>query len=531
LLEPRKSKQIYHHGESEEKEMAKKAVIIGSGINGMATAALLAADGYEVTVTEQLDRPGGVARTVKEDGFLFDMGPTWYLMPEAYERFFGFFGKKPSDYYTLKDLAPSYKMWFSGSETATVVRDLETNMQTFDGFEAGGGEKLKRYLADAKWRYELAVGDILYHDYRRLGDILDIKLLAKGLKLNVFQDLDKHARKYFNSARARKVLEFNTVFLGCSPFKTPAFYSLMSHVDMTQGVFYPEGGMGSMVDGFRRLAEEQGVKFLFSNPAKRIVVETGATKPRVKGVETAAGLLEADTVISTTDYHWAEHNLLEEQFRNYGEGYWKKKTIAPSTLIIYLGLNRKVPELIHHNFFFADKWEHHFDQIFDHPAWPDDPSYYVGVTSKSDTTVAPDGGENIFLLVPIAPELNDSDQIREAFADRILAHLEGITGTDIRSAIVTKKIVSQRDFAASYNLYQGTALGLAHTLWQTAIFRPRHDSKKVEGLWYGGHNTQPGIGLPMALIGAELVWRQIVRRPEPNENVLAAMAEGRFERL
>jgi 1-hydroxy-2-isopentenylcarotenoid 3,4-desaturase len=516
--------------------MAKKVVIIGAGLNGLATAAFLAAEGFDVTVTEQLDRPGGVARTVKEDGFVYDMGPTWYLMPEAYERFFALFGKKPSDYYSLKDLSPSYKMWFNEKESTTIVRDLETNMATFDSFETGGGEKLKRYLADSKWRYEIAVGDILYHDYRKAGDIFDWNLMVKGLKLNVFQDLDRHAQKYFKSRRARKVLEFNTVFLGCSPFKTPAFYSLMSHVDMVQGVFYPEGGMGAMIDGFYRHAQGLGVKFLFSNPAGKIAVEaagsspSGSRKPaRVKGVETKEGFLEADFVVSTPDYRWAEHNLLEQKWRNYGERYWKKKVLAPATLIVYLGLNRKVPELVHHNFFFADRWEDHFAQIFDHPAWPEDPSYYVGVTSKSDPAVAPEGGENIFLLVPVAAGLEDSDEIREAFADRILAHLEGICGTDIRGSVVSKKIVSQRDFISTYNYTDGTALGLAHTLWQTAIFRPRHDSRKVEGLFYGGHNTQPGIGLPMALIGAELLWRQISGRPEPSGNVIEDLAAGRIE--
>lgn len=507
--------------------MAKHVTIIGSGMNGMASAALLAADGYDVDVLEQLDRPGGVAQTISKDGFVFDMGPTWYLMPEAFERFFAFFGKTPADYYRLKDLMPSYKMWFNQRETSTIVRDFETNMQTFDGFEPGGGKKLKRYIEDAKWRYELAVGDILYHDYKKVSDILDFSLLAKGLKLNVFQDLDKHAKKYFSSKRARKVLEFNTVFLGCSPFKTPAFYSLMSYVDMVQGVFYPEGGMGSMVDGFYRLAREAGARFHFSTPAEKILVEEG----QVRGVRTAGGDMPSDIVLASCDYYYTEHTLLDEQWRNYKAAYWKKQVLAPATLILYLGLNKKVPGLIHHNFFFADRWEKHFEQIFDHPAWPDNPSYYVGVTSKSDSTVAPEGGENIFLLVPVAPGLEDDDATREAFADRILSHLEGITACDIRSSIVVKKLFSQRDFRSIYNLRGGTALGLAHTLWQTAIFRPRHDSRKVKGLFYGGHNTQPGIGLPMSLIGAELLWRQISGRPEPDENVFRQLAEGRLEKL
>jgi len=484
----------------------KKAIIIGSGFGGLSCASLLSKDGYDVTILEKNKDIGGRARVLKAKGFTFDMGPSWYLMPEVFDDFFSIFNKKTSDYYKLIQLKTQYRMFF-GKEKIDIVSDLKKNVQLFESFEKDGGRKFLKYLRIAKYQYEIAMKNFVYKNYSSIFDFFSWDMLIKGAKLNVFSNLDKYTKKFFKSDRLRKVLLYTTVFLGGSPKKTPALYSIMSHVDFNQGVYYPDGGLGSVVKGFEKLAKENNCTIKNNCDVKKIVVKN----KKVQGVITQNGdFLESDIVVSNADYAHTEMNLLDSKSRSFPKKYWDKRTIAPSGFIIYLGLNKKLKNLKHHNLFLANDWMKHFETIFDKPAWPKDPSYYVCAPSITDKKVAPKNKENLFFLVPVAAGLKDDSKLREKYSEKIISDFEVQTGNKIKKDIIFKKIFAQSDFAKDYNAFKGTALGLSHSLMQTAIFRPPNKSKKVKNLYYTGHFTNPGVGVPMVIISSQIV-RDLIR--------------------
>lgn len=490
----------------------KKAVVIGAGFTGLAGAAHLAREGWDVTVLEKNDRIGGRARLWETKGYTFDMGPSWYLMPEVFERFFDSFGEKREDYYQLQRLDPAYRVFFEGQDSVDVPSDLSAVRGLFAELESGGDETLGRYLDEAAYKYDTAMSDFLYRDYEKISDFFDRRLMTEGLKLHVFRKLDAHVRRYFTDHRARKILEYAMVFLGSSPTNAPALYSLMSHVDLNLGVWFPKGGMGEAALGFGRLAEKMGVKILTGREATRIVARDG----RVVGVETAsdgeadeADYHQADVVLNTADYHWVETKLIEPSYRSYSRRYWKKRVVAPSMFLAYLGIDGSLPELSHHNLYFSKDWDAHFRTIFNRPSWPENPCYYLSRITATQKDMAPEGKENIFLLVPTAPGLIDTDEVREAYFDSVMAHVHSTTGVDLTKGMEVKRIFSHRDFAGDYNAMQGTALSLAHTLFQTAVFRPGRRSRRLSNLYHAGQYTHPGVGVPMVVIAAELAAKAI----------------------
>jgi len=483
-------------------------VIVGAGFSGLASAALLARKGFRVLVLEKNSAPGGRALVYERDGFRFDMGPSWYLMPGIFERFFAIFDKKTADFYELRRLDPSYRVFFGPDDWVDISSDFDKNLDLFERLEAGAAEKLREYVRIASHQYDAAVGEFLYKDYRSVLDFFTRRTLVEGRKLHVFESIDRYARRFFRSERLRRILEYSMVFLGGSPSNTPAMYSLLSHVDFNLGVWYPVGGMGSVVSALRELAESFGAVVLFEQEVKGLNVRGG----QVVSVATDSGDFPADAVLVSADYPHSELDLLEPGYRSYGAGYWRKRVLAPSALLIYLGLSKPIPNLIHHSLSFQHDWIEHFNSIFDAPAWPEKPSYYMCCPSKSDRGVAPPGCENVVVLVPIAPGLQDDDDTREWFADRIIGYLEELVGEPIRDKVVSRTLFSQRDFASVFNAYKGTALGLSHTLLQTAVFRPSHRSKRASNLYYTGQYTHPGIGLPMARISAEIVSGIIERK-------------------
>jgi len=471
----------------------------------MAAAALLAKDGHHVTVLEKNDQPGGRAIVWKEKGFVFDMGPSWYLMPDVFEKFFAEFGKKPSDFYSLIRLDPAYRVFYSPDEIVDISPDLQKNLQLFDKYQPNGAEQLKKYLAAAEYQYTIAMNEFIYKQYQHLTDFFSLKLLLKGTKLHIFKSLDDYAKGYISEEKLRKILEYTMVFLGGTPFDTPALYSLMSHVDFNLGVWYPDGGITKLVEAFHKLAISHDVEFQFNQPVKKIIVKNDT----VTGVKSVKQTLDADLVVANADYVHVETQLLDAEHQTYPPRYWEKRAIAPSALLMYLGVDEKVQNLVHHNLYFAPHWEDHFQSIFHTPQWPDDPSYYVSCPSKTDASVAPSNQENLFILVPVAAGLNDSKKTREKYFTKIMNHLEALTGQDIKKSLVVKRLFAHNDFTSQYNAYKGTALGLAHTLRQTAIFRPSQKSKKVKGLYYTGHYTHPGIGVPMVTISSQILAQQI----------------------
>ncbi len=489
---------------------SKKIVVIGAGFGGLAAAALLARDGHKVTIIEKNEMVGGRARIWREAGFSFDMGPSWYLMPDAFETYFANFGKKPEDLYKLIRLDPSYRIFFGPGDKLDISSDLQKNIALFESLEPGAGEKLVEYLEQAKYQYDVSMKQFLYKNFTSIFDFFNKRMLTEGRKLHVFENLDAFTKRFFKSERLRKILQYSMVFLGGAPSNTPALYSVINHADFNLGVWYPEGGFNAVAVAMQKLAESYGAKFIFNTPVTKINVVNGVAT----SVSTETDEFEADVVVGNGDYHHIETSLLPKSSQSYSNRYWNNRTVAPSAFIIYLGLNKKLNSLSHHNLVLSNDWTKHFNAIFDKPSWPDEPSYYVCAPSQTDPTTAPEGKENLFVLVPIASDLPETPEFREEFAQKIISHFEEETGESITPNIEVKRIFTGEDFAKDYNAFKGTALGLSHTLWQTAMMRPRMKSKKVKNLYYSGQFTQPGIGVPMTLISGQLTRDNITKDNE-----------------
>jgi phytoene desaturase len=486
---------------------AKKVIVIGSGFAGLSAASFMAKEGWDVTLIEKNETPGGRARQLKENGFTFDMGPSFYWMPDVFERYFVQFGRKVSDYYNLKRLDPSYRIYWSDGYT-DLPADYELVKQLFESIETGSGDKLDKYLAGAAYKYEVGVNNLVYKPSRSLTEFMDWKTMSGVFKLQVFSSIKKHIAKYFTHPKLRQIMEFPVLFLGALPEDTPALYSLMNYADIKGGTWYPDGGMYAVVDGMYKLAVELGVHFQFGENVQEIKIEQG----RVKTVVTEKKTYTADAVISGADYNFTEQHLLSAEYRSYSDAYWNKKVMAPSCLLYYVGVNKKLQNIEHHSLFFDVPFEQHGNEIYKNPAWPTKPLFYVSVSSLTDDKVAPTGCENIVFLVPIAAGLEgDTEELREMYFNWIAERFEQQTGQTIRDAIVYKKTYSVSDFVHDYNSFKGNAYGLANTLLQTAIFRPACQSKKVKNLFYTGQLTVPGPGVPPSLISGEVVAKQVIK--------------------
>jgi len=483
----------------------RRVVVIGAGIGGLAASAILARDGYQVTLIEKRDEIGGRASCWKKNGFCFDMGPSWYLMPDIFERFFAEFNCRPSDFYQLKRLDPSYKIFFGDNDSLEISSDLSVNLERFEQIEPGASDAFRKYLEQARLKYNSAVSNFLYRELTSIFDFLNKEILKAGKDLHALENLDHYTKRFFTSEKLRRVLEYSMVFLGGAPSNTPAIYSMLSHVDFNLGVWYPQGGMWSVVNAIKQLALRSGAKITTSCEATQILVRNGI----VKAVKTTNGDIPADIVLANADYPFVETILLERAYQSYPEKYWQKRVLAPSAIMMYLGLDGTLPNMSHHTLSFEQDWMEHFNSIFDHPEWPSKPSFYFCCPTKTDSSVAPQGCENLVTLIPVAPGLEDTDQIRDAMCQKTFECLKRITGIQVESMIRIKRVFSHRDYISEYNARKGTALGLSHTLMQSAIFRPRIASRKVRGLYYVGQYTHPGIGVPMALISATVACNRI----------------------
>jgi phytoene desaturase len=389
-----------------------------------------------------------------------------------------------------------------------IRKDLKYNRKIFKELEKNGDKKFNEYLDKSKYQYRVAMQEFVYREYTSLLDFVNRRFLTEGFKLHLFDNFDKYVGRFFTSEEAKKILEYTIVFLGGDPKNTPAFYSLMSHVDFNLGVWYPQGGLNAVAVGISQLAKELGVRFIYNCEARRLDINNH----RVSQIVTSKGTLPADVVVVNTDYHFAETKLLPKKSRSYPDKYWQHRTIAPSAFIVYLGLKKRLPRLRHHNLFLDQDWQRHFRDIFQKPGWPKNPSYYVNCPTKTDPTMAPKNKENLFILVPVAAGLRDNPVIRKRYLTQIINHLENLLKTEIAKHIEISRIFSINDFAYDYHAFKGTALGLAHTLWQTALFRPAHRSRKVDNLYYVGQYTHPGIGVPISIISSQIVCPQIIKQ-------------------
>ena len=482
--------------------MPKTIHIIGSGFSSLAAACYLAKEGNTVSVFEKNSSLGGRAQQFTANGFTFDMGPSWYWMPDVFESFFADFNKKPSDYYSLEKLNPGYRVFFENETHFDVSEDLNTIISDFEKIEKGSGKKLSEFIDNAKKNYEIAIKDLVY----RPGEsILELITPQTALKIDqFFSNIKRDVRKKIKNKNLQQILEFPVLFLGAKPSDTPSFYSFMNYADFGLGTWQPKNGFFDVVQAMVKLGTELGVTYQTNAAISKIILENNAAT----GIEINNEILKADVILSGADYHHTE-TLLPIENRQYSEAYWDKKTFAPSSLLFYVGFDKKLENVCHHNLFFDSDFEKHAVEIYDNPEWPSEPLFYANFTSLTNKETAPEGCENGFFLIPIAPDLEDTESVREIYFEKIISRFEAITKQSVRKNIIFKKSFCVKDFKSEYNSYKGNAYGMANTLLQTAVLRPKLKSKKVENLYFTGQLTVPGPGVPPALISGKLVSQLI----------------------
>ena len=487
--------------------MAEKAIIIGAGFSGLSAASVLAKEGVQVKVFEKNRLPGGRARKLEENGFLFDMGPSWYWLPDVFERFFNLFGKSASDYYKLVRLDPSYRVFYSKDEIVDVPAGRENVTELFESIEKGSGKKLARFLDEAEYKYRVGVNQLVYKPARSLFEFVQWDVFKGIFRLHLLKSFHNYVRGNFKDPRIWPLLEFPVIFLGATPKRTPALYSLMNHADIGLGTWYPMGGMFEVVEGFVKLAESLGVEFHYDSPVEKIVTSGN----RVTGVTVNGVFYEADYIVGSADYHHIEQSLLPEDKTNYTEKYWDSREMAPSSLMYYLGLNKKFQNMIHHNLMFDQDFEVHANELFEKQQWPSNPLLYTSVTSKTDPLVAPDSMENLVVLIPVAPGLEDGESVRDKYYDLVMDRLEKLTGESVRDHVIFRRSYAHNDFSSDYNAYKGNAYGLGNTLMQTAIFKPKLHSSKLKNMVFAGQLTTPGPGVPPTIISGQVAAAEIIK--------------------
>ncbi len=487
--------------------MKKKVVIIGSGFASLSAACYLAKNGFEVSVYEKNSTVGGRARQLVRDGFTFDIGPSWYWMPDIFDKFFGDFGKKTLEYYMLDKLDPAYQIYFS-DDKITIGDSMDKICLEFERLEKGSSKALKKFITEAQENYDIAINKIVLRP-----GISPLELVTKDTILKVdqfFKTISGEVRKRFKNPKLISTLEFPVLFLGAKPSNTPSFYSFMNFADFGLGTWHPRGGMYEIIKAMQNLAKELGVQIHTESEVTKIRVQDG----KAVGITVNKENIDADVVLSGADYHHSE-SLLDSSYRQYNEAYWEKKVFAPSSLLFYVGFDKKLKNVEHHNLFFDTDFEQHAKEIYDDPKWPKNPLFYANFPSITDLSMAPDNCETGFFLIPIAPGLEDSISVRDTYFNLILKRFQDKTQQSVENNIIFKESFCVKDFVEHYNSYKGNAYGMANTLLQTAFLRPKLKSKKVKDLYFTGQLTVPGPGVPPALISgklaSELIYKNINR--------------------
>ena len=485
-----------------------KIAVIGTGFSGLSAAAYLAKAGHDVHVFEKNSTPGGRARQmITNNGYLFDMGPSWYWMPEIFEQFFNDFGFKVADFYQLNLLDPSFEVIFANREVLGISADFEKISALFESIEEGSSKQLELFMKEGKFKYNTGMKNLSSMPGISVAEFMNADMIKGSFRLQIFSSFSKHVRKYFSNPKLISIMEFPVLFLGAMPEDTPAMYSLMNYAGLKLGTWYPVGGFGKIVESMVSVAEKRGATFYFDSAVDRINTENNkATSIVVNGQE-----ILCDGVIASADYHHVEEKLLPQSYRNYSEKYWDKKTLAPSCLIFFIGVSKKIKALAHHSLFFDEDFLQHAKEIYKSPRWPDNPLFYVCCPSKSDDGVAPAGHENLFLLMPIAPGLEDNDSLREKYFEKMMVRLQKHAGEEIAGFIDFKESYCINNFIDDYNSYKGNAYGLANTLLQTAILKPKIRNKKIKNLFYTGQLTVPGPGVPPSLISGKISANQLLQ--------------------
>ncbi len=486
--------------------MSKQVTIVGAGFSGLAAAAHMAKAGHKVVLLEKNETIGGRARQLKEGGYTFDMGPSWYWMPDVFETFFAEFGKKPSDYYDLIRLDPSYSVYFGKNDRLDLSADIESLMLMFEKIEPGSSKMLNKFLKEGAYKYKVGVNDMVYKPSLSILEFLDWQLAKGVLKLHVFESISKYIRRYFQNPKLIQLLEFPVLFLGAMPKDTPALYSLMNYADMQLGTWYPMGGMYKVIEGLATLCVELGVEIRTNTE----VLEMQTENEKVSALHTNNGTIKTDWVLASGDYQHFEQNIIPKQFRRYTPQYWDSREMAPGSLLYYLGFDKKLKNIEHHTLFFDTDFTTHAEEIYKKPAWPKNPLFYLSAASKTDPDVAPEGHEAVVILIPLAPGLPEGEGTREKYLDMVLTRLEELTGQSVKQHVTYQRSYAHREFIRDYHAFKGNAYGLANTLKQTAILKPTIKSK-LKNLMFAGQLTVPGPGVPPSLISGKVVAQQMLK--------------------
>lgn len=485
----------------------KTIAIIGSGISGLSAASHLASKGQNVLVFEKNEEIGGRMRQHKAEGFTFDMGPSWYWMPDVFDSFFESLGHKTSDFYELKKLDPGFQIITTNNDIMKIPAYWEDLLEMVESIEAGAAERLEKFMAEAAFKYDVGMKKLVYKPGLSIWELLTKDTIKGVFRLQLFSSYSAHVRKYFSNKKIIALMEFPVLFLGAMPKDTPALYSLMNYAGLYQGTFYPMGGFKKVVDAMQQACLQRGVKFYVNEAITNVSQGFGSAIE----IKTSKRLLQVDGIIASADYHHVEQKLLNQEDRNYSEQYWQKKTFAPSSLLFYIGVNKRLPKLEHHNLFFDADFDDHARAIYEKPEWPDQPLFYVCCPSKTDPDVAPSGMENLFILMPIAPDIEDNEEKRESYFVKLLTRLEKFTGVPVRKHIIYKRSYCVEDFKSDYNSYKGNAYGLANTLMQTANLKPKIKNKHIQNFYYTGQLTVPGPGVPPSIISGQVAATELLK--------------------
>ena len=481
--------------------MDKKVIVIGSGFAGLASAAMLAKKGYDVTVLEKNSSLGGRARQLEKEGYRFDMGPSWYWMPEVFDNFFKEFGKTSADFYKLERLDPGYRVYFGQDDFVDIPASLEKLYELYESIEKGSSKGLKKFLEEAKYKYDTGMGEFVYKPSLSITEFFDLRILTSVFKIQLLTSISSHIRKFTRNKKLLSLLEFPVLFLGAKPQDTPALYSMMNYADLVLGTWYPMGGMYEVVKAMVKVGEDEGVKFKVNENVEKINIVNGkAVSVTSNGLE-----IKADIVVGSADYAHIEQKLLDKQYQRYDEQYWNTRKLAPSCLLYYIGLDKKLDNILHHTLFFDADFNKHAEEIYDTPKWPTEPLLYTSSPSQIDPSLAPPGKDILFILIPVAVDLPDTEDIREKYYELAMDRVEQRLGQKIRAHVVVKESFAYTDFVKDYNSLKGNAYGLANTLLQTAFLKPSIKNKKIKNLYYTGQLTVPGPGVPPCIISGQVV--------------------------